>query len=55
MNKKQTLIFLLAVFMLTMLFLLSIVVATYIMTAASSVPVTVNPYNPWSWGPGWNP
>lgn len=36
-------------------FLVSYALAVYLMTAPSSVPVSVNPPGDWSWGPGWNP
>jgi len=36
------------------LFLVGIAIAAYIMTAPSSVPVTVNPPNPFNVGPGWS-
>jgi hypothetical protein len=32
-----------------------VVYASYLLTAPSSVPVTVNPPGDWTWGPGWNP
>jgi hypothetical protein len=44
---------LIAVLIIT-LSLLAVAVAAYVMTAPTSVVVTVNPPGDWSVGPGWN-
>lgn len=53
LKSKQYFILILFIIFVS-IFLTGFAVASYLMIAPSSVPVTVNPPNPFSVGPGWS-